>query len=280
MAEKVLAAVIQMGSGNNREANLLTAGRLMERAVDRGAGLLVLPENFSFMGASEEERRDNAEIVGQSPSLDFIQTFADRHNVWVVGGSISLVAQESDKIANACVLVGDDGVIRARYDKVHLFDADLGSGYAFRESDVVRPGVEAVVAETPFGRLGLAIGYDIRFPEYFRRLVEEGAEILAIPSSFTMLTGREHWEVLVRARAIENFSVVLAANQKGLHPSQGLGGPTGVKASCGHSMIVGPWGTVLVQCSSMEEGFALTELDPARVASARSRIPCLQNRRF
>ncbi|MBF0137644.1 MAG: carbon-nitrogen hydrolase family protein [Magnetococcales bacterium] len=267
--EPVLAAVIQLCSGADRAANLERAGHLMERAAGRGAGLLVLPENFSYMGQTEADKRRHREHLDDSPSLRFLMDFSRRRHLWIIGGSIPMLVADDDKSTSSCFVLDPEGAIQARYDKIHLFDVSLGSGEPYRESAVIRPGRTPVSVPTPFGRVGLSICYDLRFPELYRRLVGEGSTILTVPSAFTLTTGKDHWELLLRARAVENFAYVLAPNQDGVHP--------GGRRTYGHSLIVDPWGTVVARCPD-GEGFALAELDPARVKACRDQIPCLTHR--
>ncbi|MEO5340706.1 MAG: carbon-nitrogen hydrolase family protein [Magnetococcus sp. MYC-9] len=263
------AAVIQLCTTADREENLRLADHWMVLAVQQGAGLLVLPENFSFMGRSDEERRRHWESRDDTPSLSFLQAFSRRHRVWIVGGSIPMRLADSNKVHNSCFVVDAEGEIRGRYDKIHLFDAELGGETPYRESDTVLAGQQAVVVESPFGRLGLTICYDLRFPELFRALVQQGATLFTVPAAFTRTTGQAHWEVLLRARAIENFSYVLAAGQGGTHVNG--------RHTFGHSLIVEPWGEVVARCAD-GPGFALAELHPERVAQSRRRVPCLHHR--
>ncbi|MBF0125183.1 MAG: carbon-nitrogen hydrolase family protein [Magnetococcales bacterium] len=268
MSTKTLAAAIQMNSGPDRDHNLEVADRLMRDAVHRGAQLLSLPETFSFFGRTEEEKQIHREKI-DGPTVTFLQSFAKQHGVWIIGGSVCLIANGDNKVTNSSLFIGDDGTIRARYDKIHLFDAVLGNREPYRESDVVHPGRDPVVVDSPFGVIGLSICYDLRFPELYRHLSAMKAVILAIPSSFTHTTGKDHWELLVRVRAVENFCFVLAPNQWGTHP--------GGRRTYGHSMIVEPWGTVSAQCPE-GEGVALAELDLSRVVRCRDMIPCLSHR--
>ncbi|MEO5379126.1 MAG: carbon-nitrogen hydrolase family protein [Magnetococcus sp. DMHC-6] len=263
------AASIQLCSGPDVEKNLGNAARWMTLAVERGARLLVLPENFSFLGRHEAEKRQHREDPETGASVLFLREFAARHRVWIVGGSIPFYLEGEDRIANGCLLVGEDGRIVARYDKIHLFDVRLGEGETFQESDFVRPGNQVVVADTPFGRLGLTICYDLRFPELYRQLSAQEATILTVVAAFIPSTGKDHWEVLLRARAVENFSYVLASGQWGRHP--------GGRQSYGRSLIVEPWGVVTACCADAE-GFALASLDPQRIHDCRSRIPALSHR--
>jgi deaminated glutathione amidase len=260
------AALIQMCSGPDREANLIAAEKLMAQAVARGAALLVLPECFSMMGRTDAEKRAGQEDPDNSPSLLFLQNFAAKHGVWIVGGSISISLPESSRFANTCFVVDSSGDVQARYDKIHLFDAYIGERQAYRESNLIQAGTEPVVVDTPFGRVGLSICYDLRFPELYRKLTTMGATILTVPSAFTISTGHVHWEVLLRARAIENFSYVLAAGQGGKHP--------GGRQTYGNSLIVEPWGTVVGRCPD-GTGIIMAELDQELVTDARKKIPCL-----
>ncbi|MEO5330521.1 MAG: carbon-nitrogen hydrolase family protein [Magnetococcus sp. YQC-5] len=260
-----------MNSGLDRASNLVMAERLMEAAVGQGAGLLVLPENFAFFGGSEEEKRAAREDTKTSPSLSCLMKFAARHRVWIVGGSIAVAVAGSNKATNVCFVVDDTGSVRGRYDKIHLFDVDVGDGTRYRESDFVQPGHDPVVVDTPFGRIGLGICYDLRFPELFRALSARKAELFTLPSAFTVVTGRDHWETLLKARAIENFSYMLAAGQWGQHG--------GGRQTWGRSMVVEPWGTVIAQCPD-GVGFAVAPLEQERIARSRQRIPCLMHRRM
>ncbi|MBF0400870.1 MAG: carbon-nitrogen hydrolase family protein [Magnetococcales bacterium] len=263
------AAVIQLCSTPDRDENMRTAEGWMRAAVAQGAGLLLLPENFSFMGRTEAEKICHREDPEEGPSLAFLRSFAQQHRVWIVGGSIPLRVADSDKMTNSCFVVDDLGQVQGRYDKIHLFDANLGGETPYRESDAVVAGQRAVVVESPFGRIGLTICYDLRFPELFRALAAQGATLLTVPAAFTQTTGQDHWEILLRARAIENFSYVLAAGQGGTHPNG--------RRTFGHSMIVEPWGALVAQCPE-GPGFVVAEIDPQRVERSRQRIPSLNHR--
>ncbi len=266
------AAVIQMNSGLDRNNNLSMAEQLMKAAVGQGAQLLVLPENFSFFGGNEEEKIAAREDFRTSVTLEFLRTFAARHRVWVVGGSILIADPGSqDKSFNTCFLVDELGGIRGRYDKIHLFDVNVGDGSRYRESDFVLPGKRPVVVDTPFGRLGLTVCYDLRFPELFRALSAHQVDFFSLPAAFTVVTGRDHWETLLKARAIENFSYILAAGQWGQHAKG--------RQTFGHSMMVEPWGTVIAQCQD-GVGFAIAKIKRERIMQCRQSIPCLSHRRM
>ncbi|MBF0447395.1 MAG: carbon-nitrogen hydrolase family protein [Magnetococcales bacterium] len=259
-------ALIQMCSGPDRQANLVEAGRLMGQAVEQGAALMVLPECFSLMAQTDEEKIAGQEDPDNSPSLIFLQQFAAKHGVWIVGGSITIAVPGSSRFANTCFVVDDGGEVQARYDKIHLFDAQIGERKPYRESKLVCPGDRPVVVDTPFGRIGLSVCYDLRFPELFRQLTAMGATLFTVPSAFTVSTGQAHWEVLLRARAIENFAYVLAAGQEGRHPNG--------RRTYGHSMVVEPWGTIISQCPE-GVGVILADLEQNRVTQARKKIPCV-----
>ncbi len=204
-----------MASGPQVVANLHEAGRLIGQAVGAGAGLVVLPENFAIMAMNDGDRLAVAEHDGAGPIQEFLASTARARRVWIAGGTIPIRGLDPKRVRAACLLFNDRGERVARYDKIHLFDVRLDSGEEYNESAAVEPGETVVVADTPFGRLGLAVCYDLRFPELFRRMLDQGAELFAVPSAFTVRTGRAHWELLVRARAVENLAYVVAAAQGG-----------------------------------------------------------------
>ncbi|MGD8311163.1 MAG: carbon-nitrogen hydrolase family protein, partial [Gammaproteobacteria bacterium] len=202
-----VVACIQMASGPNIGANLLEAERLIEEAVGQQARLVVLPENFSLMGQTEQDKVRECEQPGSGPVQTFLAEQSARHGIWLVGGTIPLAAGDPTKVRASCLLFNDRGQQVARYDKIHLFDVVLvDSNEQYTESETIEPGNEVVVVDTPFGRMGLTVCYDLRFPELFRAMVDRGAEIFALPAAFTAVTGRAHWDILVRARAIENLA--------------------------------------------------------------------------
>ena len=264
-------ACIQMASGPNVAANLLEAERLMAVAVENGARLIVLPENFAIMGQEETDKVAVRESEQGGPIQDFLATQADKHDIWLVGGTLPMVSEDPGKIRAACLLYDNQGVQVARYDKIHLFDVSvMDSDEAYIESETIEPGNQAVVVDTPFGRLGLAVCYDLRFPELFRTLIDEGMEVVAIPSAFTAITGKAHWEPLLRARAIENLCYVLAAAQGGYH----ING----RETYGNSMIVDPWGVVLGRMPGSSGGVVTAEIDLERLRNIRRTFPCLEHR--
>jgi nitrilase len=263
-------AAIQMASGPDVEANLLEAERLIGAAADAGAGLLVLPENFALMGRTEFDKLDHMEDVGDGIIQQFLADTARHNSVWIVGGTMPMVASVSGKIRASCLVFDDRGQQVARYDKMHLFDVDVpGTDEQYRESDTIEAGTEPVVLDTPFGRLGLAICYDLRFPELFRRMLSSSVEIIVLPSAFTEKTGAAHWEVLIRARAVENLCYVAAAAQGGFHVNG--------RQTHGRSMIVDPWGKVLDK-KDTGPGYALARIDLQLLNRLRSSFPVLDHR--
>lgn len=268
----VKAAAVQMASGPNVNANLIEAGRLISMAVDAGAQLIVLPENFAIMGLSEQDKVQVRESDGQGPIQDFLAEQAARHGIWLVGGTIPLHSSAPQKVRAACLLYDDQGQRIARYDKIHLFDVRLADhDENYHESASIEPGEQVVVADTPFGRLGLAVCYDLRFPELFRQMTDQGADIFAVPSAFTAITGSAHWELLVRARAVENLCYVIAAAQGGYHVNG--------RETFGDSMIVDPWGSVLDRLAR-GSGFVISEINQTFLESTRRNFPALEHRKM
>lgn len=264
-------AAIQMASGPNVEANLDEAGRLIGQAVEAGAELVGLPENFGLIGMSERDKLGLAEAEGKGPMQDFLSRTARRHGIWLAGGTIPLATSAGDRIRQSLLMYDPDGRPMARYDKMHLFDVRLEGGETYRESSTIEPGDTPVTVDTPFGRIGLTICYDLRFPELYRHLIEEGASILLVPSAFTKVTGRAHWEPLLRARAIENLAWVIAPAQGGYHANE--------RETWGHTMIVDPWGTVLAEQEN-GSGVVVGDLDPDRLGNTRKNFPVLEHRRL
>jgi nitrilase len=265
------AAVIQLTSTPDARSNLERAAHWIARAAERGAELVALPENFPLMreDAGGEPHPLAAELEA-SPVLDFVREQARRHGVMIAGGTLPERGPDATRFFNTAVLVDSDGSLLASYRKIHLFDVDL-PGARHRESRSVAPGEKVAVAATRLGRIGLSVCYDVRFPELYRSLVDLGAEVLLVPSAFTVPTGSAHWEVLLRARAIESQAFVVAAAQWGLHD--------GSRRTWGHSMLVDPWGTILAQVPD-GEGIALADLDLAQLHDIRTRLPALRHRRL
>ncbi len=267
-----VVACVQMASSPNIGANLLEAERLIAEAVGQHAQLVVLPENFALMGKSEHHKVEVREPPGNGAIQAFLSEQAAQHRIWLVGGTIPLVAEAENKVRATCLVFDDTGTQVARYDKIHLFDVALvDSGEQYTESDTIEPGHEVVVIDSPFGRMGIAVCYDLRFPELFRQQLEAGLELIVLPSAFTAITGRAHWEVLVRARAIENLCYVIAPDQGGYH----LNG----RETYGHSMIVDPWGTVL-NSLARGPGVVCADVDLERLKSARRNFPSIAHRRL
>ena len=259
-------AALQMASGPNVAGNLSEARRLIENAVEQGARLVVLPEFFSIMVMKEDDMVAAREQAGTGPMQKFLAEMARRHSIWIVGGSIPLVANAPNKVRNACLVFDEHGEQVARYDKIHLFNLDLGNEH-YHEGKTIEAGTQVVVVDSPFGRIGLAICYDLRFPELFRAM--SNVDIIVLPSAFTATTGKVHWEILVRARAIENLAYVIAAGQGGYHVNG--------RETHGHSMIVDPWGRILDELPR-GSGVVLAEVNPAYQASLRASLPALTHR--
>jgi deaminated glutathione amidase len=261
-------AAIQMVSAPEVAPNLAVAGRLVAAAAAAGAKLVALPEYFCILGRHETDKVKVREREGTGPIQDFLADAARRNRVWIVGGTLPLISENENKVRNACLLFDETGRRVARYDKMHLFWLDLGE-QKFDESRTIEPGEAPVTVETPFGRLGLSVCYDVRFPEFYR--AAGAVDAWLVPSAFTATTGAAHWDTLLRARAIENQCYVIAPAQGGAHPNG--------RRTHGHSMIVDPWGEVLA-CREEGEGVVLAELDPARIAEVRQSLPALGHRKM
>ncbi len=266
--ERIKAAVVQICSTEDTPANLARAGDLVRAAADDGATLVAVPENVGFLRI--ESKTDHGEAL-DGPIVSAFARLAADLGIAIVVGSFPRSGAPGGRVHNTSVLIDKGGQIVATYDKIHLFDIAIPGSVEFRESDLVMAGTETVTATLDGTCLGLSICYDLRFPELYRQLVDDGAEVLSVPAAFTMQTGKDHWEVLLRARAIESQTWLLAPNQWGHH-----GGP---RWSYGHSMIIDPWGQV-VACVSDGEGWASAWLEPARIESVRTQLPCLQHRRL
>jgi len=269
--KKFSCASIQMISSDDVNANLREAGELIEKAAHGGASLVVLPENFALMGETESAKLAIAEPEGQGPIQAFLAKTAKDAGVWIVGGTIPLQADHG-KVYASSLVIDNQGRQVARYDKIHLFDVDVpGTNEQYRESNTIAAGDNPLVVSTPFGMLGVAICYDLRFPELFRSMSRNGLDLLAIPSAFTAKTGHAHWEVLIRARSIENLCYTIASNQGGRH-SNG-------RETFGGSMLVDPWGNVL-NSLAQGSGVVLGEIDTDQTRRTRDAFPVLQHRRL
>jgi len=261
-------AAIQMASGPNVLANLDEAARLIEIAAKAGAKLVALPEYFAIMGMKDSDKVAVRETPGEGPIQAFLSAQAKRRKIWLVGGSVPLVCNNAKKVFNSCLVYNDKGQQVARYDKIHLFGLDLGSEH-YREEKTIQPGKEIITVDTPFGRMGLSICYDLRFPELYRAMA--GVDFIVVPSAFTATTGKAHWETLVRARAIENLAYVIAPAQGGYHVSG--------RETHGDSMIVDPWGNILDRLPR-GSGVVIANLNPAYQSSLRNSLPALKHRRL
>ncbi len=265
-------AAIQMASSPNISANLLEAEKLIAEAVKAGAKLVALPENFALMGNNELDKIKAKEVDGLGILQSFLETTAKKYGVWIVGGTIPIAGDNDNKVRAACLIYDDKGNRVARYDKVHLFDVHVpNTNEVYRESDSIEAGDETLVIDTPFGRMGVAVCYDLRFPEFFRKMSEQGVDFIVIPSAFTAETGAAHWELLLRARAVENLCYIIAPNQGGFHKNG--------RRTFGHSMIIDPWGVIL-DCYKTGSGFVSADIEHERSVKVRAGFPVLTHRRF
>lgn len=267
-------AALQMNSGSVVDDNLELADSLMGQAAADGCKLVLLPENFALMPERGKDKARYAEEAGSGPIQAFLADRAARHGLWIVAGSMPLVSPEiaAERVYGACPVYSPDGEARALYRKIHLFDVDLVEKQeSYRESHSMYPGDELVSVDTPAGRIGLTICYDLRFPEMYRGLVDDGATVFTVPAAFTATTGEAHWHVLLRARAIENLAYVIAAGQYGEHPDN--------RSTYGHSLICDPWGRILAEAA---EGNCVVaaDIDPDLPARLRGEFPALANRRL
>ncbi len=259
-------AAIQMASGPYVAANLSEAERLIEVAANQGAKLVALPEYFALMGFKETDKIAAREEEGKGPIQQFLKSMAKKHKIWLIGGSVPLVSNFPNKVRNSCLVYDDQGEQVARYDKIHLFGLNLGNEQ-YHEEKTIESGDVIKVVDTPFGKIGLSICYDLRFPELYRAMKD--VNIIVVPSAFTDTTGKAHWETLVRARAIENLSYVMAPAQGGYHLSG--------RETHGNSMIVDPWGVVLDRLPR-GSGVVIAAMNPKYQASLRASLPALKHR--
>lgn len=259
-------AAVQMASGPKVEGNLREAARLIERAAEQGAQLVVLPEHFGIMGMREEDKVALREKEGSGPIQSFLSDTARKHGIWLVGGSVPLECRAPDKVRNSSLVYDATGRLVARYDKIHLFGFEMGEE-RYSEQRTIEPGDRVVVIDSPFGRIGFSVCYDLRFPELYRAM--KGVEIILVPSAFTETTGRAHWEPLIRARAIENLAYVVAPAQGGYHVNG--------RETHGDSMIVDPWGVVLDRLHR-GSGVVTARIDLAHLQRLRQSLPALTHR--
>jgi predicted amidohydrolase len=272
MADELRVAAVQMSSQDDLDKNLARAGELIEQAQRDGARVVVLPENFAYMG-TEQGKRDIAESLDGKggPIFATLADAARRAGVYVIAGGMPERSPNPDRPYNACVAVAPDGTIAARYRKLHLFDVDVGDGHSYRESASTTAGAEPVAVSILGFTVGLSVCYDLRFPELYRKLSDLGAEVVVVPSAFTLATGKDHWHVLLRARAIETQAYVIAAAQWGSHPRG--------RRTYGKSLIADPWGDVIAQCTE-GEGIVTATIDRRYLDQVRGNLPSLRHRRI
>jgi predicted amidohydrolase len=259
-------AALQMVSVPRVEDNLAEAGRLIALAAAQGADLVALPEYFGIMGMKDTDKVDVREVEGSGAIQSFLSAAAKQHGVWIVGGSAPLVANDPRRVRNSCLVYDNNGRQVARYDKIHLFGFQMGDEQ-YHEARTIEPGNQPVVLDTPFGRMGLSICYDLRFPELYRAM--QGVDIIMVPSAFTATTGRAHWETLLRARAIENLAYVVAPAQGGRHENG--------RETHGDTMIIDPWGVVLNRWPR-GAGVVIADMDLSHVQTLRRNLPALSHR--
>jgi predicted amidohydrolase len=264
---KFRAACVQLRSSDDVAENIRVTSDLIREAKSKGADFIATPENTTLMAPDGGAKLERSFPEDRDPALPAFTALAKELNVWLLIGSLAIKVSDA-KTANRSFLIDPNGRIAARYDKIHMFDVDLPSGETYRESNTVAGGSCAVVADLPWGKVGLTICYDLRFPKLYRALAQKGAFMLTVPSAFTETTGKAHWHVLLRARAIENGAFVIAPAQGGVHANG--------RQTYGHSLIVAPWGEILAE-GGIEPGVLLADIDPDAVTNARSRVPNLQH---
>lgn len=273
MADTLRVGVVQMSSQDDVASNLARAAEHAKRAIDDGAKLVLLPENFAYMG-TEEGKRGVAERIEPNesgPVVSALSDIANRSGVYVIAGGMAERSSDPDRPFNTCAVFGPDGGVVGRYRKIHLFDVEVGDGQRYCESASTTPGADPVVVSILGFKVGLSVCYDVRFPELYRRLADLGAELVVVPAAFTLATGKDHWHVLLRARAIEAQAYVAAAAQWGTHPRG--------RRTYGKSLVADPWGDVIVQCSD-GEGFAVASIERRKLEAVRTSLPSLRHRRL
>ena len=269
------AALIQLNVSDDPAANLVATLGFVRQAVAAGAGFVLTPELTNGLSSSRTHQRSVFRHEADDPTLAALRAEAEAAGIWLLIGSLGLLTQDADgRFANRSFLVDPQGEIAARYDKIHMFDVNVSDTEVYRESEGYRPGSAAVVAKTPFARIGMTVCYDVRFPALYRRLAQAGAQVITVPAAFNHITGAAHWETLLRARAIETGCFVLAPAQTGFHPET----PGKGRRTHGHSLAIAPWGEILADAGT-EPGVTLVDLDLARVAEARRRVPSLSHDR-
>jgi nitrilase len=263
-------AAVQMVSAPDLQRNLASAERLIGEAARAGAQLVALPEYFCFMGHHDRDKLALAEREGEGPIQAFLAAQAEAHGLWVIGGTLPMACGDGDRVRNSCCVFGPEGKLAARYDKLHLFRYRNDAGEDYDEGRVLQAGDAPVTAQLGDWRVGLSICYDLRFPELYRAMMTPPCDLLSVPAAFTYTTGRAHWELLLRARAVENQCYVIAAAQGGRHENG--------RRTWGHSMVVDPWGEVLTVCEE-GEGLAIAEMSRGRIGQVRAQLPALSHRR-
>ncbi len=266
---KMKIAAIQMCSNDQLADNLRQAERLIKTAVTQGAQLLVLPENFAIMSQDPAAKIHIAEEFGFGPIQDFLAEQAKKHQIYLVGGTIPIKSAQENKVTATCLMMNDQGLTIARYDKIHLFDVTLSASEQYHESASISAGNQIAIIDTPFAKIGMVICYDIRFPELFITMREQAVDIIAIPTAFTVPTGKAHWETLLRARAMDTLSYVIGACQGGEHP--------GGRQTYGHSMIIHPWGSILAGLNHAIPGVIVCDFDKQELEKCRRMLPIHQH---
>nr|WP_255700472.1 carbon-nitrogen hydrolase family protein [Dethiosulfovibrio faecalis] len=261
-------ALLQLDTQDDKTANLNKIARMIDRAAEKGANFVAMPEMANYIGIGNGPY-ENAEDIPGGVTIDLFREKAEKHRIWIHGGSIGERIKDEKRVYNTTVVIDPSGEIVARYRKIHLYDVDVKDGVSFRESDSIKPGNDVVNFKSEFGIMGLAICYDIRFPELFRSLALKGAKLIFNPAEFNLFTGKDHWETLIRTRAIENVCYMVAPGQFGLKKTF---------HTYGRSMVVDPWGNVIAMAGD-REGIVMTEIDMDYVDRMREEIPCLKNRR-
>jgi len=267
-----IVAVAQMASSDELSDNLRVVEKLIVKAVESGVQMLVLPENFALMPKRSAELLSMAEELGNGAIQSVLSELSAKYSCWIVAGSLPIKSEVANKVYATCLVYNDVGEQVAHYHKIHLFDADIADGKGqYRESNTFTAGHDTVTVETPFGVMGLSICYDLRFPELYRQLLDQGAEFIVAPSAFTRLTGDAHWALLCKTRAVENSCYLLAANQGGLHANG--------RETFGHSMIVGPWGDIVSE-RDIGEGLAIATVKRSELTKVRTNLPAIKHRRL
>ncbi len=269
------AGLVQRTVGDDPAENLPETLALIRAAVQGGAGFVLTPECTNALSSNRARQRTLFRTEDQDPTLAALREEAARAGIWLLIGSLGVLTDDPDgRFANRSFLIRPDGTIAARYDKIHMFDVNVSETEVYRESAGYRPGSRAVLADTPFARIGMTVCYDVRFPHLYRRLAQAGAEVITVPAAFNHITGAAHWEILLRARAIETGCYVLAPAQTGFHPEKDGKG----RRTHGHSLVIAPWGEVLSDAGT-EPGVIFADIDLAEVAKARDRVPSLSHDR-